>query len=76
MSKSLDLAKLFSGNKSKSLELVLAKRCPRTGKRTRMATDGLRDMPAGLALAHFAQRNQVRFYRDEELAILTGEASA
>jgi hypothetical protein len=71
-----DLSRLFSA-KSPQVELVLAKRGPFTGKRMRI---GANDRPqerrsAALSIAEFAERNQVRFYTDKQLAFLTGEAT-
>ena len=69
-----DLSKLFSG-KSPQIELVLAKRGPFSGRRMSLAaTDRtLERRPASLSIAEFAERNQVRFYKDAELAYLTGQ---
>ena len=72
-----DLSKLFSGQPAPRFELVLAKRGPFSGRRMSLAANDrtLERRPASLSIAEFAERNQVRFYKDAELAYLTGRST-
>lgn len=71
----VDISKLFSGPKSAKIELALAKKGPFTGKQMRLAAQDRLDVgrTASLDVYDFACRCGVRFYKDEELAYLTGE---
>lgn len=72
-----DLSKLFSGSDKPSVELVLGKIGPFTGKRMRLAAFDRRDegRSAGLSVEEFAKRNGVRFWKDAEQAFLVGDAT-